>query len=65
MIDKQTRQRYYLIEQIPHAGRVVSSNIEDDIIEDDLEGEIELRARMASFSLESLRELGWEAMIIT
>ncbi len=43
----------------------MSSNIEDDIIEDDLEDEIELRARMASFSLESLRELGWETMIIT
>ena len=65
MIDKQTRQMYYLIDQIPHAGRGVSSNIEDDIIEDDLEDESELRASMASFSLESLSELGWETMIIT
>ena len=66
MVDRQTKKVYVINQSIPHAGRVVSKAITDSFVEDDnTVDEGELRARMASFSLEDLGELGWEAMIVS
>ena len=66
MVDKETNRVYVITEAIPHSGRVVSAAITESFAEDDdLEDEKELRARLADFSLESLGEFGWDAMIVS
>ena len=51
---------------IPYAGRVKSNDITLSFeVEDNTVDERELRESMASFSLEDLGELGWDAMIVS